>query len=72
MTLSKYIAQLQEIAKVHPDIQLIYSADDEGNSYDRVHFLPSLGHYDDGEWTPEDDRESFEEQGYKVNAACIN
>lgn len=43
MKLKDYISHLQKIAKNHPDLEVVYSADDEGNSYGAVHYSPAVG-----------------------------
>jgi len=42
MKLKDYIKQLQEIAKKHPNIEVAYSSDDEGNSFDYVRYNPAV------------------------------
>jgi hypothetical protein len=85
MKLSEYIEKLQEVLKEHGDQVVIYSADDEGNHYDEVHYGPSAGSYniDENEWTGIDDfkehedwlnEDEDEEDHIKltVNSVCIN
>jgi len=74
MKLKQYIKKLQEIAEKYPNIDVIYSCDDEGNRYGEVGFSPSVGRYKDGEWISESQFEEFEEDGDKlvVNSVCIN
>lgn len=38
-TLSKYIEELQDILDKEGDLPLIFSSDDEGNSYQKVEYL---------------------------------
>ena len=70
MKLSEYIEKLQTILKDHGDIETIYSIDNEGNSFDVVHYDPSPCRFD------ENDPEGVEFLSYdetiKVNAVCIN
>ena len=42
MKLKDYIKQLQEIAKKHPNIEVAYSSDDEGNSFEYVRYNPAV------------------------------
>jgi hypothetical protein len=82
MKLSKYLEQLQEFVKRHPeakDYEVIYARDDEGNGYDTVYFGPTAGVFaDDGEFYQKDNyleyNEDETEEGYKKaeNSVCIN
>jgi len=83
MQLSKYIEVLQEALKDHGDLEVVYSIDDEGNSFNKVWFDPSAGHYNelDKEYYCESDMEEFNDQIeteetneslMKINAICIN
>lgn len=68
MKLEKYIKHLQEIAKRYPDLDVIYSSDEEGNNFDIVEFKPSVGKFD-----PEAFRDmSFDTNDKNPNAVCIN
>jgi len=74
MKLKEYVESLQKIAKKHPDLEVIYGQDDEGNSFGTVNHTPSVGNYSggwSGEWAGEGS-EDFEENKLKVNAVCIN
>ena len=64
MRLNKYVALLQDIADQYGDLEVIYSKDDEGNGYQEVHYDPSPGNFEDGEFdnTLED----------AFNAVCVN
>lgn len=42
MKLKEYIKALKKLEKEHGDVELYYSIDDEGNSYDLVKFGPSV------------------------------
>jgi len=71
-TLKQLISRLQDIAKENPealDLPLVYSRDDEGNSFHKVYFDAGLGNYD------ENKREFLnkeEADGKEVNCVCIN
>jgi hypothetical protein len=80
MKLKDYIEALAEFAKEHPeslDMDVVYSRDDEGNGYQKVHYTPSLGNYDN-EWCGEfTSIESITEspvdyEGLEINSVCIN
>jgi len=87
MKLSKYIKELEEKLKNYGDLEVVYSVDDEGNSFNEVYFSPSIGHYrsEDKEWDTQEDifeRNDEEEEDAEheerkpelihVNAICIN
>lgn len=64
MTLTQYIQYLQISADEHGgDLQVVYSCDDEGNSFDSIHFTPTIGKYDNRQFTDTED---------KPNAVCVN
>lgn len=76
MTLKEYIESLEKFAEENPEtleMTVVYSADDEGNSFNMVCYTPSKGHYDNeynGGFTS--DEEDIEENGYEINAVCVN
>jgi len=71
-TLRQLINRLNDIAKDNPealDLPLVYSSDDEGNAFHRVHFDAGLGNYN------ERDREFINKEeaaGKETNCVCIN
>ena len=73
VNLTKYIEKLQELLVDHGDLELIYSSDDEGNNYNKVHYEPSLMNYirTDGEVIHEDDLEEWDESDYE-KVICVN
>lgn len=65
MKIKQLIKHLTAIAEEYPNLEVIYSCDDEGNSFAPVQYKPTVGHYsDDGEF--EVDTEE------KMNCVCIN
>ena len=71
MKLKKYLETLNAMVQANPallELEVIYSSDDEGNHYDKVHYTPSPGKFVDngygGEFDPDD--------AHKHNAICIN
>jgi hypothetical protein len=74
MKLKEYIAELKIILKNFPelkDAELIYACDDEGNSFNKVFYTPSIGAWADNEFT--DVRElTYAKADKRVNAICIN
>jgi hypothetical protein len=75
MTLKEYIENLNEFAKLNPemmDMQVITSSDDEGNGYNLVHYSPSKGIYEDGGFIPSSNYEDDERDENETNAVCVN
>jgi hypothetical protein len=82
MKLKEYIEKLNKLIVENPEsleMDVITSSDDEGNSYNEVHFAPSLGRLDeDGEFDPLDLEEG--EDQYcgdasitdECNVVCLN
>lgn len=62
MKLKKYSKLISKLAANHPDFEVIYSSDSEGNWFDTVDHEPSIVCYKDHE---------ILEEG-KENAVCIN
>jgi len=81
MNFKEYLEKLNAFAKENPEslgFVVVSSSDDEGNSYNKVHYDPSLGHYDgeyNGDWHSEenikDEPEEYEDD-IKLNSVCIN
>ena len=68
MKLSEYIVRLNEIAKEHPDFEVVYAVDEEGNSFCPVFYLPCVGEFKNGEFKTEANLQNKD----KVNAVCLN
>lgn len=68
--ISDLISSLEIIMKKHGDLDLIYSQDDEGNSYNLVYHSPTPGHYyyKDRDWV---DEQSLDDDMI-INSVCIN
>ena len=72
MKLKKYLATLNEMVKANPallELEVIYSADDEGNYYSKVHYTPSPGKFNDNGYGGEFDPDT---ESKKPNAICLN
>jgi hypothetical protein len=69
MKLKEYITVLKEIEQTHPDVNVVCSRDDEGNSFGEVHYHPALGGFDGNDWQTEGD---LNEVGGEVNAVLVN
>lgn len=63
MKLREYAAHIAALAKAHPDADVVYSADDEGNNFQQVYYAPSVGRFTHRE---------FEQTTDNPNAVCIN
>lgn len=62
MKLKEYAEHINKLAKYYPDIQVVYSHDDEGNMFQAVYNEPSIGTYQENEF----------EEAKIINAICIN
>lgn len=67
MKIQTYIKKLQQIAKNNPDAIVIYSSDEEGNSFNEVLREPEVIYYNREEREIND----FKYDGF-VTAICIN
>ena len=53
MKLAQYMANLNKFAKKNPqalEMNVVTSMDDEGNGYNNIHFTPTIGTMEDGEF----------------------
>lgn len=69
MKIKNYIKQLQEIAKLHPNVTVIYTSNDYGAGAKEAVFGPTEGHFKDGRFTSIGTTVGFEQ---KVNCVCLN
>ncbi len=67
MKLSEYAKSINELVKKHPDAEVVYSIDEEGNVFKPVIYTPTAGTYSNGEFSGEEDSE---DRG--VIAVCVN
>ena len=80
MTLKKYAKSISELAEKHPDLLVVYSADDEGNSFHKLNRPPTLGFFEPkhGDYFyPLDHVKQYPEEyemyaNTKPNAVCLN
>jgi hypothetical protein len=76
MKFREYLAQLNEIATKNPetlDLDVVTADDDEGNSYSRVSYSPTIGHLnDEEEFIGADSFEEWDLNNDDTNAICIN
>lgn len=71
MKLKEYISKLEVLLEKHGDVDIIYSSDSEGNSYEKVLYEPSACKFTDGD-TEELVKFVSHYPRVKVNAVCIN
>ena len=76
MTLKEYIRNLNNLVKENPgalDLEVIYSIDDEGNAFHKVHIEPTIGYLDeDGGFKSIEQFEDWDRDDSDVNSVCIN
>ncbi len=71
MNLKTYIDNLLKLVETNPEaltMDVVTSSDDEGNSYNRVHYEPSLGCFTD----EEGDGEFSTEDSCEPDQVCVN
>ena len=72
MKLREYIAKLQELEAIHGDLEVVYSSDDEGNSFSNVYYSPSVQFVDEEcEVITEDRIQEYSPDEYKT-IICVN
>ena len=69
MKLKTFAENINKLAEKYPDLEVIYSSDDEGNYFDIVKFEPTLGEYNDREFYC---YHELDQEEIKINAICIN
>ncbi len=78
MTLKEYAKEINKLAEEYPNVLVVYSSDDEGNSFHRVNQAGTVGFIYNGDFF---DLESVKDNcnnmfdyyvGKKPNAVCIN
>jgi len=42
MKIGEYAEHIKKLAQDHPELDVVYSIDDEGNAYHKVHYEPSV------------------------------
>jgi hypothetical protein len=78
MTFKEYVDTLNTILYERPglgNLDVVYATDAEGNGYERVHYTPTLGFFDHGDFIPDSSFEEFQEnydEELIANAICIN
>lgn len=73
MNFKDYVKGINELLESNPELgehEAIASKDDEGNGYNRICYIPSVGAYDGEDFT-EANSEDFED-GMVVNSVCVN
>jgi hypothetical protein len=75
MTLKEFIENLNKFVAENPEtleMQVVTSKDDEGNSFNLVHYEPSKGIFEDRDFISFEQYEDFERESSETNAVCIN
>jgi hypothetical protein len=73
MQLVEYINNLNEIYnKYGPDLEVVFSIDDEGNEFNKVNFRPSVGIFDEDDRTFMDINADNDNLSEEIDAVCIN
>lgn len=75
MKLRQYLEELKEFAETFPeclDMDVVYSRDDEGNGYQRVHYGPQKGIFENRDFISADQLEDYEREYSEINSVCIN
>ena len=67
MKLKDFARLIGDMAEAHPDVDVVYSHDDEGNEFHKVHYEPALGQFTGNAYG----RGEFDNEG-EINAICIN
>lgn len=67
MKLKDYIKQLEKVAEKNPNAIVICASDEEGNSFNEVHFTPTIFYYSKADQSISD----VEYDGY-IEAVCLN
>ncbi len=65
MKLKEYVKNLTDLLETRPETaeyDVVTSTDDEGNGFNLVHYTPTVGHYEDRDFTEEQE----------INAVCVN
>lgn len=68
MKLKEYAEKISKLAIKYPEAIIIYGSDDEGNSFQEIHYNPTAGQYEDGEFA----RGKGLDRKLPINAICIN
>ena len=75
MTLRQYFEEMKEFVETFPeclDMDVVYSRDDEGNGYQRVHYGPQKGIFENRDFISADQLEDYEREYSEINSVCIN
>ena len=76
MKLKEYAELINKIANRYPNLEVIYSKDDEGNDFQEVIYEPSIGYFEDNEYSAFSNSITTDENVIlneeSCNAICIN
>lgn len=65
MKLVEFAQNIKHFAEKYPNLEVVFSKDDEGNGFSRIFYSPSLGLFEDGEFSTQCEIK-------EINAICIN
>lgn len=75
MKLKDYIKNLQDFTNKNPEsleLDVVTSADDEGNRFNLVYFGPAIGYFDGENFIDVSQYEEMEYDSERTNSVCIN
>jgi hypothetical protein len=75
MTIQEYFNDLQELLATYPeakDYEVIFSIDDEGNSFNRACYPPSIGKYEGSDFISKGSFDEYDVDDSEANAICLN
>ncbi len=74
MKLKHYIKELEKLANKYPEAILVCSSDNEGNSFNKVYYTPTVGLFnqEDQSFYPEGNHDDINEDKDHVRSICIN
>ena len=61
---------IENLKKMPQDLVVVYSVDDEGNAYHKIHHTPGIGKFDGYDFVSKDDEAYKEYEGDEV--VCVN
>jgi hypothetical protein len=69
MKLKEYADKINAFLEEYPDIDVVYASDEEGNSFHRSYFSPSIGTFENNEFKSMEDQK---DKNIKPTVICIN
>jgi len=75
MKLKEYLSELNAMVANDSSIlemEVVMSSDSEGNSFHKVGYTPTIGHFSRGDFLPSSQFEEEERPMTDVNSICLN